>query len=213
MKELRFTIPVTSPAPIVVALTPMVRVFAAEPSHMSRLPFVVDGFSLCKRIMPFTAKSLLAVTPPSPLTVKLLILPEKMEAGRVIAVVLVKARVAEAFPASIVPLIRLGELPAMVKVFAARPSVPVDKFNSPFTVMFWLPKVTPPAQLRVRLLMEGVEINTSFGMVMPPEPPNVSDDAGSTAINPEVLLMVPFIPRVISPTFRVPLVSVRILFA
>ena len=62
-KLVRVTIPVTSPAPIVVADPPMVRVFIAEPSHISRLPFVADGLALCRWSTPFTVISLLAVMP------------------------------------------------------------------------------------------------------------------------------------------------------
>ena len=132
----RVTIPVTSPSPIVVADAPMVRVFIAEPSHISRLPLVADGLSLCKWRMPFMVKSLLAVMPPMPLMVKLLTFPVKIDAGRAIAEELVKAKVAAALLASINPLVLVGELPAMVKVFAARLSVPDGKSRTPLTVMF-----------------------------------------------------------------------------
>jgi len=40
-----FTIPVTSPIPIVVAFAPMVRVFIAEPSH--NLNYLVAMIGVC----------------------------------------------------------------------------------------------------------------------------------------------------------------------
>jgi hypothetical protein len=114
----------------------MVRVLIAEPSHISRLPFVADGLALCKLRIPFTVKSLIAVVPPVPLMVKLLTFPVNIEAGRVIAAVFIKAKVALASLASIKPLVRVGELPAIVNVFAPRLNVPEGKSNKPFTVMF-----------------------------------------------------------------------------
>ena len=62
--------------------------------------------------------------PPAPLMVKLLTFPVKMEAGSVMAAVLVKAKVAPALPALIVPLVFTGVFPEMVKVFAPRVNGP-----------------------------------------------------------------------------------------
>jgi hypothetical protein len=102
---------------------------------MSRLPFVAVGFELCRLRTPFIVKSLLAVTPPAPLIVKLLTLPVKIDAGNVIAEVFAKAKVAEALLASTNPLLVLvGELPAIVNVLPARLRVPDVKPNNPFTI-------------------------------------------------------------------------------
>ena len=120
----RFTIPVTSPVPVVVADAPMVRVFITEPSNMSRLPLVAVGFELCKFSTPFIDKSLGSVMPPVPLMVRLLTFPEKTETGSVMAAVLVKAKVAPALLALIVPLVLTGELPEMARVLAPRVNVP-----------------------------------------------------------------------------------------
>ena len=61
--------------------------------------------------MPFIAKSLVAVTPPIPLMVKLFTFAENSEAGSVMAAVLVNTNVALVLLASIKPLVRVGELP------------------------------------------------------------------------------------------------------
>ena len=134
--EVRFTIPVTSPTPTVVAVELIVSVLTVVPLSISRLPLVVDGLALCKWRMPFIVKSLVAVIPPLPLIVKLLTFPAKIDVGRVIADELVKAKVALALLASIFPLVLVGELPAMVKVFAAMVNVPEIKSSNPLTVIF-----------------------------------------------------------------------------
>ena len=120
-----------------VAFEPIVSVVEAEPFHISRLPFVADGFTLCRSSMPFIVKSLLAVMPPAPLIVKLFTFPIKMEEGSIIATGLVKTKVEEVFPASINPLEIpfVGELPEIVNVFEPIVSVPDCNSNNPFMVI------------------------------------------------------------------------------
>ena len=94
MKEVRFTIPVTSPKPVVVAELPIERVKLP----ISRMPTVADGFELARFRMPFIEISFEEIIPPAPLMDKLFRVVEKIPEGKVIVEELAKINVeADAF--------------------------------------------------------------------------------------------------------------------
>ena len=199
MKLVRLTIPVTSPAPMVVALAPRVRVKVP----IARLPFVAEGLALCKFSMPFTVKSLPAVIPPEPLMVKLFTLPVKIEAGRIMAEDLVNNRVAETLFASMFPVVRVGEFPEIVKVFAARLRVPLVKARVPPTLTE-PPRLMPLARLRVRLLS-----STAGKVVVAPLPPIMIFEELPPVNVPAEVVMDPFKVKVFAPIEKAPVVKVK----
>jgi hypothetical protein len=192
----------------VLALPPIVRVFTPK----SRQPFVEDGFVLCKFKIPLIVKSLVEVIPPIPLIVKLLTDPENSDPGKIMAVLFAKSMLAPAFPASIDPLVLEGALPAIVSVLAPIVSVSEVNESCPFMVILWFPRITPPVLVIVRLFREGVTENRLFGRESDPVPPKLSEDVVETLKKPAVFVRDPLIPNVISPTIKLPLVNVRLLF-
>ena len=201
LKVVRVIIPVTSPTPMVVAFAPMVRVFIAEPSHISRLPFIDEGFSLCRFNTPFTVKLPVDVIPPVPLMVKLFTTPVNIEEGSVIAEVLVNNNVALALLASMVPLVRDGELPEIVSVFAPRLNVPLVNVRVPPTVTA-PPKPTPVARSKVRLFSE-----TEGRVVLAPLPPKLMLLELPPINVPDVFVMVPLMVKVFAPILKAPFIS------
>ena len=61
-------------------------------------------------------------------------------------------------------------------------------------------------------MKDGIAAKRSDGIVIALVPPKLSEDCGLTLILPEVLAIAPFIPSVVAPTDRFPLVSVSALF-
>jgi hypothetical protein len=88
---------------------------------------VADAFALCKFSIPFTVILLLAVIPPAPLIVKLLIAVENNPAGNVIAEEFANTNVE--FPADISPEVLEREFPDNVKVFVPILNVPEVRVN------------------------------------------------------------------------------------
>lgn len=200
--------PVTSPVPVVVAKMPMSRMYEAP---ISKHPLVDEGFAADRLRIPNMIMSLPAVTPPLPLMVKLLMFPVKNEPGSVMAAVFANAMVAFPSLASTFPLVLEGELPAIVKVFDAMVNVPDVNVKPPFTVTSWLPNVTPPERLIVRLLIEGVLLNKLLFNVMAAVPPNESEELLVMAMFPEERVIVPLIPSVVVSIDNAPLINPRLL--
>jgi len=199
VKLVRLTIPVTSPAPTVVALAPKVSVKVP----MARLPLIAEGLALCKFSMPFTVKLLPALIPPKPLIVKLFTLPLKIEAGRIMAEEFVKDSVAELLLASMFPVVLEGEFPEIVKVFVARLKVPLVNARVPPTLTA-PPKLMPLARFRVRLL------RTAAGkMVVAPLPPTMMFDELPPVNVPDVVVIEPLRVNVFAPMVNDPLVKVK----
>ena len=73
-----------------------------------------------------------------------------MPAGKLIAEPLVNATVALALVASIIPVFLVGLLPEIVNVFAPTVNPPEVAASVPVTVNE-APKLTPPAQFKVKL--------------------------------------------------------------
>ena len=114
--------------------------------------------------IPATLVLLPSVIPPEPFNVKFLILPLNIDAGKVIPLELVKAKVAELLLASILPDDRTGEFPDKVSVLAPTVNVPADNVNVPATFVE-APSVTPPVPFNVRLLI--LPVNRDAGNVTP----------------------------------------------
>ena len=205
-KDERLTIPVTSPTPTVVAFAPIESVFIAEPSHILRLPLVVKGLSLSKFNMPLTVKSLLAVMPPVLLIVRLLTAADKIEEGSVMAVALVKDRVAPASLALINPLVLVGELPDIVKVFAPTVSVPLVNAKVP-TILKSPYKLTPLARFIVKLLSKKAGI-----FMIVPVPPIIIFVELPPVTVPVIAVTTPLNVKVFGPMAKLPLISAMPLF-
>ena len=194
-----FTIPVTSPIPIVVAFSPIVKVLVP----ISSVPIVLDGLALCKLRIPFIVQLQHALIP-APLIVKLFILLVKIDSGQVMVDGLVNTIVADELLASIFPLTLVGELPEIVKVFAPIVNVPAVKANIPATVTS-PPKLIPFARFKVKLFSE-----TTGNIVLAPLPPKTIFDVLPPFKVPELVEIAPLIVKVFAPMLYSPMVSVRV---
>jgi hypothetical protein len=122
---------------------------------------------------------------PAPLMVKLLILPANIEDGSVMADELANDIVADALLASMLPLMRVGELPDIVSLFAPNVNVPVVKANVPSRSTF-PPSVIPLVRFKVKLFSE-----TPGRDVLAPLPPMMMFDVPPPVKEPEVLETAP----------------------
>jgi hypothetical protein len=85
------------------------------------------------------------VTPPEPLSVRLFTFPVNIEAGSVIVLELLKDAVALALLASILPVVRVGELLEIFRVYGPTVNVPVERLSMPLSPLISrsVDKVTP----------------------------------------------------------------------
>lgn len=191
-----FTIPVTSPIPIVVAFAPIVRVLLP----ISSIPWVLDGLALCKLRIPFTVQLQHALIP-APLMVKLLMLLTKIDSGHMIVEVFISTIVADELLASIFPLTLMGAFPEIVKEFAPKVKVPEVNINVPATFTD-PPKLIPFARFSVKLLS-----NTPGNVVLAPLPPILILLVPPPVKVPAVAETEPFSVNVFAPIEKAPLVS------
>ena len=204
--EVLTIMPVTSPRPIVVAFSPIFKFVKVEPFHISRLPLVADGFALCKLSTSFTVKSLFDVKPPAPFMVKLLTAAENMDAGRLIAEEFVNIKLADALLASILPLVRTGEFPDIVRVLDPTVRVPAVNVNVP--PMLRSPyKLIPVALFIVKLL------STKAGILMfAPVPPIIILVELPPVTVPVMAVTTPLNVKVFGPIAKFPAISAIPLF-
>jgi hypothetical protein len=164
-----------------------------------------DGFALCKFSIPFKVKSLLAVTPPVPLIVRLLTAPLNIDAGNVIADEFVKAIVAVSLLTLIKPLVLTGEF-KRVNVFEPTVRDPLVKVKTP--TMFTSPYMfTPETLFIVRLLSKKDGI-----LILPPVPPIIIFVELPPVTVPVIAVTSPLKVNVFGPIVKLPAISAIPLF-
>ena len=180
-------------------------------AELSRINLLapVDILPSEKESAPGTVILSPSVIPPAPFIVRLPMLPENREAGSVIPLVFVNARVALALLASINPLVLVGALPAMVRVLPPTVKIPEVKAKVPATVTAE-PRITPPAPFSVSLLT--LPLKMLAGNVIDEVLVNATSAlALEASITPEVRVgLLPDKVNVCAPTFNVPFVKASV---
>ena len=160
---------------------------------ISSRPLVGDGFAAAKFRMPLMVISLPAVTPPVPVNDRLFTTPLKNDAGNAMAAVFENINVAAPLLTSRFPVVRTGEFPERVNVFAPAMSVPAVTSSVPVTSTS-PDKEIPLARVTVKFL------TTIRGkLVLGPDPPKTRFDVIPPVKVPAVAAMAPFRVSVFAP--------------
>ena len=110
------------------------------------------------------------------------------------------------------PLIIPAALTPTVTVFVPVVIIPLVKVSVPVSDTPWLPRITPPARLIVRLVIIGAAVKRPLGKVNDAAfVPKLSEEVVAVVIVPEVCTIVPFIVRRLEPKLNIPaeLLSVK----